>query len=140
MGRRSRRALLLVGLIALATTACGGSGTTRTGRTVTFHASGAFPPSTIVGTYGVHRCNADARRVAEDARRFYVHSNGEPGPADLYYYDLRFSYAHFQADGCTSAVLGRALEQGLTARQRTFLLHNVASNLYRPFHAALQAR
>ena len=31
----------------------------------------------------------------------YAHSTGLPGPADLYYYDLRESYAHAQADGCT---------------------------------------
>ena len=131
------RTLLLVLPIVFVAAACGSTRTSHTGRTVTFGSGGAFPPSTIVGTYSVRGCTADARTIADEARRFYAHNTGAAGPADLYYYDLRFAYAHFEADGCTSAELRRAMEQGLTARQRTFLLHNVASDLYRAFHSAL---
>ena len=127
----------MVLVVALVVAACGG--TARRGRTVVFRAGGAFPPSTIAGTYSARGCASDARTVADDARRYYAHTNGAPGPADLYYYDLRFAYAHFEADGCTSQELGRALERNLTAKQRRFLLHNVASNLSRAFHAALRA-
>jgi hypothetical protein len=130
------RALVVLPIVLVAA-ACGGTRASHTGHTVTFKSGGAFPPSTIVGTYSARGCAADARRVAAEARRFYAHSNGAPGPADLYYYDLRFAYAHFQADGCTSDELRQAMEAGLTARQRTFLLHNVASDLYRAFHSAL---
>jgi hypothetical protein len=125
--------VLLVALVA----ACGG-GTPR-GRTVTFVSAGNFPPETIVGSYSVRRCAADTRTLVHDARLYYVHSTVAPGPADLYYYDMRFAHAHFVADGCTSKELGQALESRLTARQRAFLLHNVAGNLYRAFHAALAA-
>jgi hypothetical protein len=139
MGRRSHCALLSVVVIALASAGCGGGETSRTGRTVTFRGGGTFPPSTIVGTYSARGCTADARKVAEGARRYYAHTNGAPGPADLYYFDLRFAYAQFEADGCTSDQLGRAMEQRLSARQRTFLLHNVAGDLSRAFHTALQS-
>jgi len=137
MRSRSARGLVLVLLVALVPAACGG-GSSRTGRTVTFISGGNFPPTTIVGRYSAQGCEVDAHRLVDDARLYYAHSTGAaPAPADLYYYDMRFDYAHFQADGCTSQQLGDAMKAGLTARQRTFLLHNVASNLQRAFQAAL---
>jgi hypothetical protein len=138
--RRSARVrtLHLIVLVALVCAACGGT-TTRKGRTVTFTSGGNFPPSTIVGSYSVRGCAADTKTVVNDARLYYRHSTGAPGPADLYYYDMREAYAHFQADVCTSKQLGEALERGLTARQRTFLLHNVASDLHHALSAALHA-
>jgi hypothetical protein len=136
MGRRSVSFLVLILLVPLAA-ACGGGAKSPTGHTVTFVAAGDFPTATIVGQYSVHRCAHDARTVVQDAGLYYRHSTGAPGPADLYYYDLRFAYAHFQADGCTSRQLGEAMRAGLSARQRTFLLHNVASELHQAFQAAL---
>jgi hypothetical protein len=127
--------VLLVGLLSAA---CGGT-TPPKGRTVTFSSSGNFPPSTIVGTYSVHRCEADTHALVADALLYYEHSTGAPGPADLYYYDMRFAWAHFEADACTSEELGRELQRRLTAHQRRFLLHNVASDLHDAFHAALDA-
>jgi len=138
MGSHGRRALALAPAVVCAAAGCGG-GASRTGRTVTFDTSGVFPTATIVGSYSVRACAADAATLVREARLYYAHSTGAPGPADLYYYDLRFAYAHLQADACTSKELGAAMEGGLTARQRTFLLHNVASNLYRAFRAALNA-
>lgn len=81
----------------------------------------------------------DAKIVADDAHSFYVHSTTGPGPADLYYDDLRSDYAHLEADGCTSKQLGDAMKRGLTARERGFLLQNVASDLHQAFRAALDA-
>jgi hypothetical protein len=132
------RALLLTPLVALVAAGCGG-GTTRKGHTVTFSGGGAFPPATIVGSYSVQGCISDAKTIALDSRSYYVHSTSGPGPADLYYDDMRRSYAHFEADACTSKELGDAMKRGLTPRQRTFLLRNVASDLHRAFQAALAA-
>jgi hypothetical protein len=132
------RALLLVLLVALVSAACGG-GTPRKGRTVTFTTAGNFPPLTITGTYSVHGCEVDTHTVVDDALLYYRHSNGAPGPADLYYYDMRESYAHFEADGCMSAQLGQALKHRLSTRQQAFLLDNVASDLHRAFQAALNS-
>jgi hypothetical protein len=134
MGRLRALTLVLVLLLGLACAACGAS---RKGRTVTFLAGGNFPPTTIVGHYSAHGCTADTHTLVQDAALYYAHSTGLAGPADLYYYNMRFAYAHFQADGCTSKELGREMERRLTARQRTFLLHNVASNLQRAFRGAL---
>jgi hypothetical protein len=131
-------ALVLVVLVALLSAACGG-GTPRRGHTVTFSGGGTFPPATIVGSYSVRGCLADAHTLVGDERLFYAHSSGAPGPADLYYFDMRLAYAHFVADGCTSKELGQAMSRGLTARQRAFLLHNVSSDLQRVFRTALDA-
>jgi hypothetical protein len=132
------RALLLVLLVALVSAACGG-GTPRKGRTVTFTTAGNFPPLTITGTYSVHGCEVDTHTVVDDALLYYRHSNGAPGPADLYYYNLREAYAHFEADACTNEALGQAMKRRLSTRQRAFLLDNVASDLHRAFQAALNS-
>lgn len=130
-----RRAVVL--LLPLVLAACGAAKPTSTGRTVTFQTAGAFPTATIVGKYSVRGCAKDAREIVHQARLYYLHSTSAPGPADLYFYDMRFAYAHFQADVCTSAQLGKALRRGLTAQERTFLLGNVSGDLHRAFAAAL---
>lgn len=132
--------LLLILLVGLICAACGSGGSSHRGRTVTFTTAGNFPPLTITGTYSASGCASDARTVVRDAALYYAHSTGLPGPADLYYYDLRESYAHFHADGCTSSQLGQEMKNRLTARQRTFLLHNVASDLQQTFRGALGDR
>jgi hypothetical protein len=134
-----RSALLLALLVALGCAGCGGS-TARTGRTVTFQGGGAFPPSTIVGTYSVNGCERDAKTLVREARSYYVHSTTGPGPADLYYDDMRLDFAHFEADACTSEELGQAMAHGLTRREERFLLDNVASDLSQAFHSALNAK
>jgi hypothetical protein len=87
-----------------------------------------------------HNCERDTNVVIDNSRLFYVHSTGGIPPADLYFYDLRFGYAHFQADGCSPGELGAALASKLTQRQRNFLIHNLSSNLATAFTAALRAR
>jgi hypothetical protein len=125
-------------LVPLALAACGGAAR-PTARTVTFQTAGAFPTATIVGHYSVRNCTHDAATVVDNAREFYLHSTGGLGPADLYFYDTRFAFAHLTADGCTSEQLGTALEHGLTQRQRRFLLGHLATELAQPFRAALKA-
>lgn len=127
------QSLAPVMLVALVAAGCGGARAARTGHTVTFVTGGAFPTATIVGRYSAAGCAHDARAIVHDAQLYYAHSTTAPGPADLYYYDMRFDVAHLQADDCTSAQLGAALARGLTRRQRGFLLRNVASNLRRAF-------
>jgi hypothetical protein len=136
-GRSSRSFVPLV-LLGLVSAACGAGGTAHRARTLTFATAGNFPPATIVGSYSAHACAADTRTLVHDASLYYAHSSVLPGPADLYYYDMRFAFAHFQADGCSSRELGEVMKARLTARQRVFLLHNVASNLQRAFRAALE--
>jgi len=137
MWLRAGGTVALTLLLVLVAAACGSAGARHTSHTVTFRTGGNFPAETIVGHPTDRGCIRDGRTVAENARLYYRHSTGAPGPADLYYYDLRFAFAHFQADGCTSGDLRRALERCLTAPQRTFLLHNVAGDVDRAFHAAL---
>jgi hypothetical protein len=130
-----RAVRLLALLAALGCAGCGGAA--HKGRTVTFAGAGSFPPATIVGNYSARGCMGDAKTLVDDARSYYMHSTSGPGPADLYYDDMRLSYAHFQADECTSEHLGDAMKRGLTPQQRAFLLDNVANDLRRAFHAAL---
>ncbi|HJQ51119.1 MAG TPA: hypothetical protein VJ838_11450 [Gaiellaceae bacterium] len=131
------RALVLGLLVALVSAGCGGAAA-RKGHTVTFSGGGAFPPSTIIGSSSVGGCMRDAKTLVHDSRDYYLHSTSEPGPADLYYDEMRLDYAHFQADDCTSNELRDAMKRGLTPPQRTFLLHNVASDLHRAFQEALR--
>jgi hypothetical protein len=133
MGRR----LGLILAVGLSCAACGSGGTSHRAGTVTFTTAGNFPPLTITGAYSVSGCASDTRTIVRNAALYYAHSTGLPGPADLYYYDLRESYAHFQADGCTASQLGQEMKSRLTAGQRTFLLHNVASDLQQAFRGAL---
>jgi hypothetical protein len=138
MGCRAGSALIVLLLVGLTCAACGTGGAAHEGRTVTFVTAGDFPTITIVGSYSVRGCASDTQTLVRDAVLYYAHSTGLPGPADLYYYNLRFAYAHFRADGCTTGELGRRMKRGLTERQRAFLLHNVAADLRQPFRAALQ--
>ena len=137
MGTRAVPPLLAALLVGLTCAACGSGGASHRAHTVTFVTAGNFPPLTITGTYSVGGCAADTRTVVENAALYYAHSTGLPGPADLYYYDLREAYAHFQADGCASTELGQQMERRLTSRQRAFLLHNVARDLEQAFRGAL---
>jgi hypothetical protein len=134
----SPRGILILAAVALLA-GCGGS-SQHAAHVVTFDTAGAFPTATITGVYSVHNCERDTNTVVENARLFYVHSTGGIGPADLYFYDLRFAYATFQADGCSPGELGDALASKLTQRQRNFLIHNLSSNLATAFGAALKAR
>jgi hypothetical protein len=104
---------------------------------MTFSGGGAFPAATIVGAYSASGCMSDAKTLVHDSRDYYAHSTYAPGPADLYYDEMRLDFAHFQADDCTSKQLGDTMKRGLTPRQRTWLLDNVASDLHRAFRAAL---
>lgn len=127
-------------LLVVALAACGGGAPSRpTGRTVTFATAGAFPTATIVGRYSARGCVHDARIVVSDARAFYRHSTTAPGPADLYFYDMRFDYAHFQADVCTSKQLGDAIARGLTPPERTWLVGHLSGYLLQAVRAALKA-
>jgi hypothetical protein len=131
--------LALLACVLAAAGCGGGAGAARTGHTVTFDTAGAFPTATIVGRYSASGCAHDARLFVADAHLFYAHSTTLPGPADLYFYDMRFDYAHFQADDCTSKQLGEAIAQRLSTPQRTWLVGNLSGYLLRAVHAALNA-
>lgn len=133
-------AVAAAAVLVLALAGCGSSGSRHAGRTVTVGTYAGFPATTIVGTYTPKGCARDAAAVADDARQYYAHTaGGAPPPADLYYIDMRADYAHFSADACLPADLGRALRAALTARQRSYLLGNVSSDLVEAFRAALKA-
>ena len=135
MGRSVVAALVLV------LTGCGGSAAaSHTGRTVTVGTYAGFPATTIVGTYSAKGCAHDAAAVAQDALLYFEHTaGGAPPPADLYYIDMQQDYKLFLADACPPADLGRALRQALTARQRSYLVGNLSSDLVQAFRAALKA-
>jgi hypothetical protein len=120
----------------LALSACGGA--SHKGHTITFSGGGAFPPTTIVGRYSAQGCMVDAKTLVDDARLYYAHSTTLPGPADLYYDDMRLDAAHFEADACTTDELADATKS-LSARERRFLLHNLGGDLDRVFRAALSS-
>jgi len=131
-------ALALGAVMALA--GCGSAALPHGAHVVTFTTAGAFPTATITGEYSLRNCARDTRVVTADAREYYTHIAGGLSPADLYYYNLRFAYATFEADGCTPGQLGRALEHGFTQRERAFLFRNLTSSIETAFRAALRSR
>ena len=133
-----RRVVIALGAVT-ALVGCGGA-SQHGAHVVTFATGGAFPTATITGEYSAKNCARDTRVVSSDARQYYAHITGGLSPADLYYYNLRFAYAHFEADGCSPSELGRALERAFTKPERALLFRNLTSSLAAAFRAALGAR
>ena len=91
--------------------------------TVTLPAYGNFPAQTISGSPSPVECGKDARIFARDSLAFLAHSSTNAAyPADLYYVILREDFADFQGRRCDPALLGAALRDRLTAKQRTALV------------------
>lgn len=130
--------LSVVAVLALA--GCRSAPSQHGAHVVTFTTAGTFPPETITGEFTAANCSRDTRAVVSYAREYYAHITGAPAPADLYYYEAHEAYAHFDADGCSRAPLGRALENEFTPRERRLLLRSLPRNLETAFRAALTAR
>ena len=90
---------------------------------MTLPAYGNFPAQTISGSPSPAECGKDARIFARDSLPFLAHSSTNAAyPADLYYMILREDFADFQGRRCEPALLGAALRDRLTAKQRSALV------------------
>jgi len=118
---------------ALSAAGCGGGGAGHSAlllRTVTVPAYAGFPATTIVGTYGTSACETAARAYLRDARLFVAHSGAQAAySADNYYLELVQDFADFQAHSCNPSTLGRALETGMTRRQRAALVAGLPTTM-----------
>ncbi len=77
-----------------------------------------------------HRCRQDAQNFADDALRFLAHFGPEAAyPADLYYVILRGEFVDFEAHHCAAALLGDALNRGLTAKQRSVFIADLPRSM-----------
>lgn len=123
-------------MIALA--GCGGSSPHRaTGDRTTVPAYGTFPPDTIsVSSTNPTSpaCHLQATAFARTSRLFVTRS-----PADTYYMMMREELADFGARGCSPALLGRALERGLTPAQRRSLVADLPRRMVRVVLESLSA-
>jgi hypothetical protein len=126
--------LALVSLTcALSAAGCGGGSAEHSApqrRTITVPAYAGVPATTIVGTYSPSECNSAARAYLRDARLFVAHSGAQAAyGSDNYYNELVQDFADFQAHSCRPATLGRALETGMTRRQRATLIANLPATM-----------
>lgn len=127
--------VVLAGLLA----ACGAHGSSKS-RTATLGKYGDFATETITvgtGQANLQACKTDADGFATQANSLIRHY-GEPGSSiDVYYEGLREQLADFNARRCGAAVLGRALKDQLTQRQRRRLVAELAQPLASRVRAAL---
>jgi len=134
---------LVLSACALSAAGCGGGHPHSAPllRTVTVPAYAGFPATTIVGTYSASACNATARAYLRDARLFVAHSGAQAAySADNYYLELVQDFADFQAHSCNPATLGRALETGMTRRQRAALVAGLPSTMAQKVRESLDGR
>ena len=97
---------------------------------MTLPAYGSFPAQTISGSPSSAECGKDARIFARDALPLLAHSSTNAAyPADLYYMILREDFADFQGRRCEPALIGAALRDRLTAKQRAALIAYLPTNM-----------
>jgi hypothetical protein len=141
---RFARASLLVAGAAVLLASCGSSGHGKaTGRVVTVAAYGPFPVQTVTVASSAadpRICSQDADSFASQAVQYLAHSGRQAAyPADLWYVILREAMADLRARGCDPAVLGRALERKLTARQRAALISYLPATMGESVRVAVAA-
>lgn len=126
------------GAVAITLAGCGSSSPHGAVGRATVPAYGAFPQDTISVSPTnptSPTCGADARAFARSSRFFVTRS-----PADTYYMIMREELADFTARRCSPALLGRALERGLTPRQQRALIaglpHQMATVIRKGLSAA----
>lgn len=135
-------AVLAVAAVALA--GCGGSsrhgatthGTTAASRT-TVPAYGTFPPDTISVTSTnptSPACRLEAQALARNSRLFLTRS-----PADTYYMVMREELTDIEARRCSPALLGDALDRGLSEQQRRALIASLPRRMANIVRASLAA-
>jgi hypothetical protein len=84
---------------------------------------GVYPPGTVAASHSPAECAKDARIFARDALALVVHSSTNSAyPADLYYSIIRGDFADFEARSCEPRLLGTALRNRLTPKQRAALV------------------
>jgi hypothetical protein len=130
----------------LASAGCGGSaghGSTVGAGVTTVGRYDQYPPDTIsVPTTNPDSsaCRVDARAYARTTTYFVAHSGPQAAyPADLYYVLMREELADFEARRCRRALLGRALEDALTASQRRTLVTDLPTVMADVVRKALTA-
>lgn len=141
---RGPAAVLLVVVAALLLAGCGSSGHGKSaGRVVTVGAYGPFPAQTVTvapSAADSRICRRDADSFASQAVLYLAHSGKQAAyPADLWYVILREAMADLRARGCDPAVLGRALERELTAKQRTALISYLPATMGESVRVAVAA-
>jgi hypothetical protein len=130
------RAWVICASVCIALTASGCGSTSRSGpdtTRVTVAAYGVTPATTVQGSKaggGTRACRAAARTLAEDAVDLLAHFGPKAAyPADLNYVIIRNDFANLRAHGCDPQLLGRALERGLTPKQRADLIADLPRSM-----------
>ena len=136
------RIALIAAVAALALAGCG-THHRDAARQVTVGKYGAYGAETItapVGAANARLCKADADGFATEAHSFVMrYGSTAASSTDVYYIGLREELADFDTRRCDDAVLGRALVDRLTAKQRRLLVAELTSSMAGRVRAALGA-
>jgi hypothetical protein len=132
-GPRLLRVQIAVGAAVLAglLTGCGAHDSTGA-RQVTLGKYGGFGGETITvstGAANVRACKVDADGFATQAQSLVRHYGDSGSSIDVYYEGLREELADFDARRCGAAVLGGALVEQLTGRQRRLLVAELPQSM-----------
>jgi hypothetical protein len=90
-------------------------------------------------TWSTAACTREAGRVADGGLAILHHYAGTVYPADVAYLGFRTSLSLFERHECAPKLLGQALRQRLTPRQRTKLLDVLPRASARSLRRALAA-
>jgi hypothetical protein len=121
----------------LAIAGCGGG---SHGKAQTVGAYGGFAAATVASAPGGPvNCREDARILTHEAVLFLArYGSSAAYPADLYYMNMRESFADYEARGCAPHYLGDALASRFTLAQRRFLVANLPHAMADVFRAGLK--
>jgi hypothetical protein len=135
-----RIAIAATALVLLAT-ACGDH--RAASRPVTVGKYGDFGAETITaptGTADERLCKVDANGFATEAHSFVMrYGSTAASSTDVYYMGLREELADFDARRCGAGVLGKALVEKLTAKQRRLFVSELTRAMASRVRAALRA-
>ena len=136
------RIVLVAAVAALVLTGCG-THHHHASRQVTVGKYGAYGAETIkapAGRASARLCKADADGFATYAHSFVMrYGSTAASSTDVYYMGLREELADFDTRRCDNAVLGTALVEQLTAKQRRLLVAELTTSMAGRVRAALGA-
>ncbi|HJQ73751.1 MAG TPA: hypothetical protein VJ814_02615 [Gaiellaceae bacterium] len=139
--RRGAAAAGLLAGAALLASGCGSSHRGAAGHTTVRY--GIYPGDTASVSTADPRsasCNRDAVAFARGSAQFLTHYSAlAASPADPYYMLLRQQLADFQARRCDPQLLGRALEDRLSPKERRVLLGHASRPMADALRQALSA-
>lgn len=137
------RIVIAATVVAVLATACGAQHHAQSHRVIV-EKYGDFGAETITvpnsAAANDRLCKVDAEGFATEAQSFVMRFGSTAASStDVYYMGLREELADFDARRCAASVLGKALVQRLTAKQRRLFVSELTRSMAGRVRAALGA-